>query len=183
MCWPRPLIGKARDSRSRNWHAEQFLDPAEVGLLLGSDKSEGISPLLGPGSATDAVHVGLRFVRDIKVDDVADVLDVDTASGDVGRHEHAKLPRPKRLEGVHALTLAAVPVDDARLNPAAIELAAEVIGPVFGSREDEDARHRLVLQEVEEEVRLEMGRDGKGKMGHSHRGDRSFLDLDELGVP
>jgi hypothetical protein len=96
------------------------------------------------------MHVGLRFVRDVEVHDVADVLHVDPPSGNVRRDEHAKLPRPKRLEGANALTLAPVSVDDTRTNPAVLELAAKAVGPVFGSRKDEDARHRLVLEKVQQ---------------------------------
>jgi hypothetical protein len=128
------------------------------------------------------MYVGLGVVRDIKVDHVTDVLDVHTTSGDVCCHEDTKLPGPKRFECPNALTLAPVSVDDTRSNPATLELAAQVVGPVFGSRKDEDACHHLVLQKVEKELRLEMRWDRQGEMGNAHRSDRSFLDLHEFWV-
>src|SRR3546814_7682339 len=41
----------------------------------------------GAGGAADAVHVGLRHVRQVEVDDVADLLHVDAAGRDVSRDQ------------------------------------------------------------------------------------------------
>ena len=41
-----------------------------------------------PAGAADPVHVALRIVGHIVVDDVRDTFDVDPAGGDVRRHQH-----------------------------------------------------------------------------------------------
>ena len=46
----------------------------------------------GARGAADAVHVALRDVRQVVVDDVADAVDVDAARRDVGRDQRASLP-------------------------------------------------------------------------------------------
>ena len=47
----------------------------------------------GARGAADAVHVALRDVRQVEVDDVADAVDVDAAGGDVGRDQRARRGR------------------------------------------------------------------------------------------
>ena len=44
--------------------------------------------------AADAVHVVLGDVRQLEVDDVRQLLDVEAARGDVGRDEHRHVGRP-----------------------------------------------------------------------------------------
>lgn len=150
----RGTVREVRDAGSRNRHADQSLNPREIALFLGSDEREGIASLLGAGGAADAMHVGLRLMGHIEVHDVADVLDVDPASGDVRRDENAGFAGAKRLEGANALALAPVPVNHRRADPSVLKLTGEVVGPVLGPREDEDARHRLIFQQVEEEIRF-----------------------------
>jgi hypothetical protein len=41
--------------------------------------------------APDAVHVGIAVAGRVEVDHVGDVLDVDPAGGDVGRHQGVDL--------------------------------------------------------------------------------------------
>ena len=66
--------------------------------------------MTGAARAANPVHVVLRVLRDVVVNDVADARDVDAARDDVRRHED---PRPARAEvghGLLALFLGAVGV-------------------------------------------------------------------------
>ena len=44
--------------------------------------------MVGPARATDAVDVILRILRDVEVDDVRHAGDVETAGGEIRRHQH-----------------------------------------------------------------------------------------------
>ena len=48
----------------------------------------------GAAGAADAVHVVLGHVRQLEVDDVRQLVDVDAARGDVGRDQHLQRRRP-----------------------------------------------------------------------------------------
>jgi len=50
--------------------------------------------LRAPG-APDAMHVILRMLRHVIVDDVADVEDIQAARGDIRGHQQFKTPVPK----------------------------------------------------------------------------------------
>ena len=50
----------------------------------------------GPCGAADAVDVALVVLGRVVVHDVADAFEVEAARGDVGRDQHAHLPRSKR---------------------------------------------------------------------------------------
>ena len=76
------------------------------------------SPLsTGPGCPSNAVHVVLGDVRQIEVDDVANIIDIDPARGDVGRNEGIDRTCPKTGQRPVPSTLTLVGVN--RGNPAA----------------------------------------------------------------
>ena len=45
--------------------------------------------------AADAMNIGLGDLRQFKIDDMADAIDVNAARRDVGRNERARLPPRK----------------------------------------------------------------------------------------
>ena len=55
---------------------------AERDRLAGFARSRG---------AADAMNIGLGDLRQFKIDDVADAVDVDAARRDVGRNQRARL--------------------------------------------------------------------------------------------
>src|SRR5437879_13904766 len=65
--------------------AELALELKELRALFPKEKRGGYTAFTGAASAADAVNEIFRDVRQVIVDDVRDVLDVDTASGDVDR--------------------------------------------------------------------------------------------------
>ena len=66
--------------------AGRALDRLQLAHLPGRHEGEGLAGATGPAGPADAVDVGLGVLRQVVVDDVGDVLDVDAAGGDVGRH-------------------------------------------------------------------------------------------------
>ena len=58
-----------------------------------------------PSGAADAVQVDFRRRRHVVVDDVGEVLDVESAGGDIGRNQQVGLLRPEQAHDAIALTL------------------------------------------------------------------------------
>src|SRR5450759_3386359 len=97
------------------------LDLTELAFLFSRDEGEGFTGHLGARGAADAMDVVIRRQRHVEVDDVAELLDVDTARGDVGRDEHAVRSVLESGERVGALRLRAVAVNARYGNAALLE--------------------------------------------------------------
>ena len=126
----------------------------EVLPLVGG--AEGDRRTVEPRAArsADAVHIRLRHLGDVEVDDVRQLLDVNAARGDIGGHQHAAaallegrkrgLPGPLRL----------VPMDRLRRKPGPRQIARDPIGPVLRAGEHQHGDELRVLQQVGEQVAL-----------------------------
>ena len=64
-----------------------------AGHVVPVDEGDRDTGAAGAAGAADAVHVGLLVLGALVVDDVGDVVDVDTAGGDIGGDEHVDLAR------------------------------------------------------------------------------------------
>ena len=51
---------------------------------MGADDGDGGAALAGAAGAADPVHVVVGVVRDVEIEDVADVRNIEPARGDVG---------------------------------------------------------------------------------------------------
>ena len=83
---------------------------AFLGAILRPDERHRQAGLTGPPGASDAVNVDLRLERELEVDDQIEAVDVETARGDVGRHQHpdAVVAEPRHHEVAVALLEIAV---------------------------------------------------------------------------
>src|SRR5262249_48648807 len=110
---------RRRTFGDRDALAHQLLDVADVGALLVVAERDRQAARARAAGAADAVDVGLGLVRDLEVEDVRDLVDVEPARGDVRRDEHAHRAVLERGERAQAGVLALVAVDrfrgDARL--------------------------------------------------------------------
>ena len=90
--------------RRRQRQAQRALEDAHLGVLVVLDERHGPAVAPGPGRPARPVEVVLGVLRRVVVDDGADVVDVEPASGDVGGDEHgevalgelAQRPLPRR---------------------------------------------------------------------------------------
>ena len=71
-------------------NAKRPLQLEQFGALFAGEESGGNSVSAGAASSTDAVDEILRHVRQVVVDDVDDVLDVNPARSEIGRHQDAE---------------------------------------------------------------------------------------------
>ena len=110
-------------------------------LVGGGDGHDGADGARAGGAAR-TVDVGLVLGRRIGVDDQPDVVDVDAAGGDVGGHEHGRLPGGERVEVTHAGVLRQVAVQVHAHDAAAGELLGETLGTVLGAGEHHSPRVR-----------------------------------------
>ena len=90
----------------------------------------------------------------VVIDDVADVGDVQPARGDVRGDEHFKAAGAETLQGLLALALGAVGMQDGDGVIVALEQAGDAVGAVFGAAEDDDGIVIDALEEFAQQVAL-----------------------------
>ena len=89
----------------------QALDRLKIRPLAGvAERQRGASGS-GARGAADAVHIALRLIRQLVVDHMRDVGNVDAARGDIGCNENAHAAAAKRIERAHARVLRLVAVE------------------------------------------------------------------------
>ena len=82
------------------------------------------------------MYVGLRFVRQIKVHNESDILDIYTPRSDVGRHQNRKSTIAEPFQGTVSLSLRAVSVDRLSLNASLIQETSQLVGPILSPSKD-----------------------------------------------
>ena len=99
----------------------QALDGAQGVALRSVAQRNRLAGPPGARGAADAVDIGLGDLGQLEIDDMADVVDIDAARGDVGGDERARLARAERRQGALALALALVAVNGERADPRFVE--------------------------------------------------------------
>jgi hypothetical protein len=138
----RTALLPGRDStcrRRRFLHIRQqlfTLDAVRAILIclshsLGA-KRESNSHSPGSARATDPMDIVFRFVRRIKVDDVRDAINVDSACGNVRRHQHLNLFALESSECLLTGVLRLVAVFRGRFDPTSYELFREHVRTSLG---------------------------------------------------
>ena len=100
--------------------------------------SEMASPSTpGSAGATDAMQVVGGHHRQLVVDDVRQLLDVEAARRDLGRDQQRDPSRLEVVQRSHALRLRLVAVDRGGGDAVLPQLLGELVGAVLGAGEDE----------------------------------------------
>ena len=166
----------------RNRLVDQLLDAAQIGHLVRLTERDGDAAVSGAAGASDAVHVVFRLVGHVVVDDVRQLADVQTARGDVRRHEHADLALLEAVERVLPVQLGFVAVDGARADVGARQIVRHLVRPRLGAHEDERAVKRRVAQRVQQQLLLVLPVDEIHRLidGLHRGGNRRHLDLGKV---
>src|SRR5690606_8956467 len=107
-------------------------DIAHQGALVGRGERNGVAFFPSASGAADAVHVVLGVIGQVVVDDALDAGDVDTACGDVGRHQNAVASRLETVQRGAALGQRAVGVDFGHGVVALADVARHARSPAAG---------------------------------------------------
>ena len=92
----------------------------------------------GAAGAADAVHVVLGHVRQLEVDDVRQLVDVDAARGDVGRDQHLQVALLEVGERLGARASGSCcRGSPSRVMPCFEQVLDEAVGAVLHAREDQ----------------------------------------------
>ena len=84
------------------------------------------------------MQVIFRNKRQVVIDDIGDMADVDSACGDIGRNQNPEASITKTRHGGGALSLSAVTVQAGHRVPILLEMPGHTIGPCLGACEDQN---------------------------------------------
>ncbi len=147
-----PLIG-AMVCR-RNVDADQFLDIAQERRLFGVTQRNRHAGGSSSRRSADPVHICFRHVRQIVIHHMADSVNIDAASGDIGGDQRPNGPVAKSGEHPFALVLRLIPVHGFGHNAALCQTAHHLVRPMLGAGKHQSALDQFALQYLHESRRL-----------------------------
>lgn len=131
---------------------DQLFDVAQVLFFLGVAEGVGGAAVARPASAPNAMDVCLRYVWQIDVDDIFEIVHIDTAGGDVCCDQHSSCPRFEVAERPLPRVLRFVAVNCLSGYVVSREKPRHLVRAVLGSREDQDAFDLPFLEQVREQA-------------------------------
>ena len=87
LCFDCRVRLETINQRLRDTASNQFFDRFEQIQFIDTDQRHGLTLVAGPSGAADTVDIVLGDVRQLEVDHVRQLVDVQTARGDIGRHQ------------------------------------------------------------------------------------------------
>src|SRR3989304_156996 len=129
------LSGEFRNRFAYDPALYQLLDALQMFVFIGTDEGDCLAAGPGPSGSADTVDIILRYMRQIEVDYVRELMDIETARRDIGRHEDLDPVLLEIIQGAGALGLALVAVDCRRLDVVSFQTLDQFIGAVLGAAE------------------------------------------------
>ncbi len=171
--------GRRRQRDDLDRLLRQPLDRAQHAPLARIDQRDRHALAADAAGAADAVHVDFGRGRDVVVDDVRDVIDVEAARRDVGGDEHVGLLLPEELHDAVALLLFHAAVERLRAVAVRFERVGQLVHLDARAAEDDRRRRVLEFEHARERVGLLRPRDDVGGLPHARQlAGRALLALD-----
>ena len=146
-----------------------------IGFAAKTDRVSGCASARG---AADAVHVVFGILRQVVVDDVLHVGNVQAARCDVGTNQHGQRAGLEVHEHAQAFLLRNVARDRLRVNAVRLEIVLHAFGLALHVDEDHDAPFSHLANEPDEQRHLVfVGREENG-LAYAVRSNLVGLDAD-----
>src|SRR4029077_4936 len=120
-------------------NAERAFELQKFRALLSSVKSRSNTGFARTSRASDAMDEVLSNLGQIVVDDLRDVLHVNTAGRQIGCDQHSESPLLESGQGCRSLGLRASSMNHGCDKPVASQTVSKPLGSALGARKDEAA--------------------------------------------
>jgi hypothetical protein len=127
------IRGKAIDHHLRQFALDELLDIAQKWPFIDTDEGDRLADITGPTGAANAVDVVFGDIRQLIVDHMGELINIEAACSDIGGDENAYLATLEVSEGARACPLALVAVDRRGANAILLQLFGEAVGAMFGA--------------------------------------------------
>ncbi len=139
-------------------HLDHPLDLGESLGLLGAHQRDGLACGARAARAADPMNVVLGRIRQLEIDDVRELLDIEPPRRDIGCNQHSDFSRLELVERLRALTLGLVPVNRRGVHARTIQLVRQPVRAQPRRVENQDLVHLARFDEMYEEVALLLAR-------------------------
>ena len=144
----------AVESMARDSSAHTSLAGSDETAVIRGNKRIGAALTLGTTGTADPVSIGVRRGGHVKVDDMRDLFNVETAGGDIGGDEDIETLGTEAIESALALVLRHIPLQRHGLVTSAVKLACQLACPVLGAGKDNGRDEAFLSKNALEEVEL-----------------------------
>ena len=178
---PLAQVGDGRQLGDLELRVRRRLDVAQHPVLARLDQGDRHALAAGTPGPPDAMDVGVGVRRDVVVDDVRDVLDVETARGDVGRDQDVERAVAEAAHHPVAALLGQAAVEGAGVVAARAEGLGQVVDLAAGPREDQRRGRVLDVEDAAQGGQLVVPPDDVGDLADPRgavAGDLLGVDLD-----
>lgn len=93
------------DGLARDRHAEFAFKRMHQRVVVGGHECIGFALAFGSTGTSDAVRVCIRCIGHIEIDHVGHLFHIETASGNIGRHQNIELLSTESIHGAISLPL------------------------------------------------------------------------------
>ena len=115
----------------------QFFDFQPLGHFGGTSQRQGNAQFAGASGTAGTVHVIFRDMRQFVVDDIGQVINVETAGGDVGRDQNGDAAFLESFQGFDAVELALVAMNGIGVDAGALQFTCQPGASLFGTDEND----------------------------------------------
>ncbi len=145
---------KRRQRHNRQRLTEQPLNIPQQRPLIGRYERNCSPTSTGPRGAADSVNVVFRDVGQFVVDDVRQLFDIETTSGNLSRNQGHDFIRLEVRESAHTRCLTLVAVNGSRGNSASLQLLREAVCSVLRAGEHQDLVPVVLPDQVRQQMAL-----------------------------
>src|SRR4026209_801505 len=132
---------------ARNFLADEMLDGCHFLDIFGRHDRKRIADALGATGAADAMDIIFRMVRHVEIDHMCDLLNIDTAGGDIRSHHDFVTAIAKSVERLFALPLRTVGVEHRDRVALVMQMARDSVGAILGAAKNQ---HLIVIGAAQE---------------------------------
>ncbi len=134
--------------------ANELLDIFQVGKFLALAEGDGFTGKAGAARAANAVHVALRNVRQLIINHMAQLVNVNAAGGNIGGYEGADFTFLELLQGALAGVLAFIAVDGHSADAGFLQVFYHFVSTMLRAGEHKGIFDGFIFQHVHEQVAL-----------------------------
>lgn len=132
----------------RDRSIDEFLNIAEISQLTRGAEGHGTAIASGTGGPTDSVDVAFRFIGQVEVDHMGNIVHVNPSGGNVRGDQCAQVTIAESFQRLGAGVLRLIAVDGRDVDLFPEQLATDTVGPVFGSGKDQCPLNIRAFQEL-----------------------------------
>ena len=144
----------AGHSQRCNRLARRLLNRTQQASLFRRNKQNRLALTTSATGSTNTVNIGLIVVRNIKINYMADALNIQTTGRHIGSHDHINLAFFKTVDGALTQRLAQIAIECRRRKATGFQALGNIHSRRLGAHKDNHAVKRFNFQYTGQGIHL-----------------------------